>query len=71
MEEETEPNFENYNSQMRETILLEFFMCSAEGGGRLQYENDSSLTMEHGAMYMVLDEIDLNISSMVVEYTND
>jgi len=40
-----------YNSQMRGTILLKFGVWGADGGGRLDYENVSSSTREHRAMY--------------------
>jgi len=41
-----------YNSQMHWIILLKFGMWDGEGGGRLHYENNLSLTREHGATYV-------------------
>ena len=46
--EEIKPNFEGLYFTME---LLKFGMWGPEGGGNLQYKNDSNSSREHGATY--------------------
>ena len=45
------PNFEGLYFTNALNNFAQIWYVSSEGGGSLQYKNDSNLRREHGAMY--------------------